>query len=313
MGRQIFLDKRRQDLFNPTEGNPGWIYYLTIVLQVVYLIGFVFGVSLVLVTSTVTHTHFRPGQLNNNLYSERYNSLWWMALFFASMRFLFFLSMQSMFLYRNTSCCNNNNRGNQGCTVFWMIILFGICALDFIALGINSNYLATCNGKNAAGNPCNDPAWCCLAEVHSVPTNHCPNTLTCPGTIVLEKDKLFLTTFALNVIFVVLELYFILLPMILWFLASGPEQITAAPQEEEEEASAAAAAATEQDQRQAEMALLNGEIIDSSRPFVSTAADLKLRRPPPRTPLLIAAAAAAGAPMVHVTPPTVLEKNTKQP
>lgn len=307
MGRKLFVTKKtREDIFNPIEEKPGWIYYLTTTLQFLYLITFVFGMTLLLITAYVEHTHFRPGQLNNNLYSERYNSLWWLALFFAAMRFIFFLCMQSMFLYRNTTCCGGKN---GGCTVFWMIILFSLLALDCIALFFNSHYLHTCNGVEAVGNPCNSYKWCCLADVHSKPGNSCPNTLTCPGTIVLEKNGLFLAIFAFNVVFVALESYFVGLPLMLWFFDSGPEnwkqqQLEQENQQQEQEEN-------EESKRTAEMALMSADIIDVPRATM-VAAETKMRRPlAPRTPLL---AAAATGPMVHVTPPTtVLEKNTKQP
>jgi hypothetical protein len=316
---RIFVDKRRDDLFNPS-GDPHWLYYLTGVLQVLFLIAFIWGVGLVLVTAYVPHTHFQPGQLNNNLYSERFTSLWWLALFFASMRFFFFLSMQSMFLYRNTLCCGGRY---AGCTIFWMMILFGLCALDTIALVININYLATCNGIHAVGNPCNDPAWCCRAEVHANSANHCPNTLTCPGGgPPIEPDKLFLAIFALNVLFVVLELYFILLPMMLWFVAESPQRLVEAEVDQEDEVNAKQE--EEQTKQTAEAALLSAELIPLPPPTIMDnasgskvlAAAIKLRRPP-QTPMLAAAAAAAasggggGGPIVHVTP--FSEKNTKQP
>lgn len=310
---RIFVNGRgKDDLFNPS-GDPHWLYYLTGVLQVLFVIAFIWGVGMVIITAYVPHTHFQPGQLTNNLYSERFTSLWWLALFFASMRFFFFLSMQSMFLYRNTLCCGGRY---AGCTIFWMMILFGLCALDTIALVINSNYLATCNGINAVGNPCNDPAWCCRAEVHVNPANHCPNTLTCPGGgPPVEPDKLFVAIFALNVVFVVLELYFILLPMMLWFVAESPQRLAAANQQEEDEDEATAKQEEAQTKQTAEAALLSAELV---LPSSSTIMDngggggVKLRRPP-QTPMLaaVAAAAASGGPIVHVTP--FSEKNTKQP
>jgi hypothetical protein len=296
------------DWFDASSKEVHWLYYMTVVLQVLFAAGFIFGVGLVLVTAQVTHTHFHPGQPNNNLYSERYTSLWWMALYFASMRFLFFLAMQSMFLYRNTVCCGNG----QGCSVFWIMLLFGLCALDVIALAINSNFLATCNGKNAAGNPCNDPAWCCRAEVHSQPTNRCPNTLTCPGGgPVLHPEKLFLGIFALNVVYVTLELYFILLPLISWFLSPIPLQRRQQQQQQQQKEEEDEQEDEEEKRKRAtaevaaERALMTDNITPT--PPLPTSTEVKFRphRPAPRTPLL--AAAAVGA------PPTLLEKNTKQP
>lgn len=317
MARQIFTNTDSEDLFNPPEGkNPGWIYYLTGVLQFIYLVGFIVGVNIILVSAYVPHTHFRPGQPNNNLYSERYTSLWWMVLFFASMRFLFFLAMQSMFVYRNTRCCGSKN--GQGCTVFWMIILVAILALDVAALVINGNFLSTCNTKDAgASNPCNDPKWCCRADVHDVVTNACPNHgMTCPGTLVLERDGIFLGAFALNVVFVALELYFVLMPMVLWFFSSGPPPYPPAGQQQQQKEEEATAEAEQDSGKQAaaEMALLTGGIAADVPLVTSKPVDVKMRRPAPRTPLLVAAAAGQ---LVHVTPPssttTVVEKNTKQP
>lgn len=319
----IFVDrKRRQDLLNSEEaGGEHWSYYVTVTLQVIFIIGFIWGVGLVLVTAYVPHTHFRPGELNNNLYSERYTSLWWMALFFASMRFLFFLAMQSMYLYRNTMCrCEGRN--TAGCTVFWMIILFALCALDLIALAITSNYLATCNGITAAGNPCNDPAWCCRAEVHADPRNHCPNIMTCPdGGPPVSVDGIFAATFAFNVVFVVLELYFVAQPMVLWFLSTSPSsfsQKTIENDDDNNENDGDAAARAEERkavEEAAQAALMSDSISLASQHALDnnvSSAAVAVKRRIPQTPLLVAAAA-AGIPMVHVTPPTHLEKNTKQP
>jgi hypothetical protein len=220
-----------------------------------------------------------------------------------------------MFLYRNTLCCGKRS---AGCTIFWMIILIALCALDVIALGINSNYLATCNGIHAVGNPCNSPAWCCRAEVHVITANRCPNTMTCPGGgPPIKPDDLFLATFALNVVFVALELYFIAVPLFYWFLSdnnrisggggggiildNGDDDILVN-------------GGGENDKTEAERALLDcAERIDiqSSLPSVAAVVAVtktKMRRVP-QTPLLSAVSTAA--PIAHVTP--LGEKNKKQP
>lgn len=326
---KILVDRDQVDLFDDENENPGWIYYLTHVLQVVYMLGFV-ATTVLFVNAYVVHTHFFPGAPNNDLYSDRYTSLWWLVLCFSTARFLFFLCMQWMFTFRNTMCC----RGRYaGCTVFWMVFMILLFALDFVALLANSYYLATCNGLDSFGNPCNAAGWCCLPEVRVRPGNHCPNEFSgsCPVVPTINKNGTFIGIFSVNVIFVVLELYFVLLPVILWFInfrtiptAAASRKYKMAPLPSEPEAVKPSAPPSEEKDpslQDGEEEEEEGEPRDNmgvrllSRPVVSGGPDsLVLRRPVvvPQTPLLAAAKAAQAPPLIaHVTPAT--EKNTKQP
>lgn len=312
-GRNIFvLDSEHGDILDDANENHTWVYYLTHVLQVVYGLGFVAS-AILFVNAYVVHTHFFPGAANNDLYSDRYTSLWWWVLCFGTLRFAFFICMQWLFTFRNTMC-NAKKRPFPGCTLVWLVLMVLLLAADIVGLVVNSYYLATCNGLDAYGNPCNAPGWCCYPDVRVRPGNHCPNEFSgsCPAFNLppLDKEPTFLGIFSINVVFVALELYFVLLPLALWFKnfntlqsikrASGkqPNPTPSAPREEGgDDSSATAPLAGDQEKLYARI-----------RANADTAA--VLRRPyVPQTPLL---AAVAAGPIVHVTPPAV-EKNTKQP
>lgn len=294
------------DYFNddvPETARMHWIYYLTHTLQVVYLIGFVAS-AVLFINAFVVHTHFYPGMPNNDLYSERYTSLWWTSLLFGTMRFIFFIFMTFMFMFRNIVC---GRKRYAGCTITWVCLMVGILALDFVGLIINGHYLATCNDVNAVGNPCNSADWCCLPAVRIIPTNHCPNEMSgsCLPGLVPSKNPTFLGIFSVNVIFVVLELYFVLLPIVLWFNAfrAPPTEADKA----EEDATEVEFAETKSALETLDPALaVTGESI----PVTFKTVNVVQRRPAPQTPLL---AAAANRLIAHVIPGSSAEKNTKQP
>lgn len=103
----------------------GW-YYTIHVFLIVY--GLAYVASLVLIqNATVPHTYFKA---NNNgvLYSLRYTSLYWMALFFACMRIFILVSLSSLILYRSTKCCGCRY---SGCSIIWatVFIITGVCVL----------------------------------------------------------------------------------------------------------------------------------------------------------------------------------------
>lgn len=328
-GRNIFvLDSEHGDILDDANENHTWVYYLTHVLQVVYGLGFVAS-AILFVNAHVVHTHFFPGAPNNDLYSERYTSLWWWVLCFGTLRFAFFICMQWLFTFRNTMC-GAKTRRFPGCTLVWLVLMVLLLAADVVGLVVNSYYLATCNGLDAYGNPCNAPGWCCYPDVRVRPGNHCPNefSASCPVLPPLDKEPTFLGIFSINVVFVALELYFVLLPLVLWFknfntlqsikrvqsiknaVEERPKPNPSAPPLEtpgkDTDPSLADTAAT------APPATENANVLARIRAGIDTAA--VLRRPyVPQTPLLAAAGARpASGPVVHVTPPSV-EKNTKQP
>lgn len=331
---KIFTNADEVDLFDDDNENPHWIYYLTHVLQVVYLVGFV-CTTVLFVNAYVVHTHFFPGAPNNDLYSDRGTSLWWFVLCFNTLRFLFFLCMQWMFTFRNTLCCKSRY---AGCTIFWMVLMVLILAADFVALMANSYFLATCNGLDAFGNPCNAAGWCCLPDVRVRPGNHCPNefSASCPVVPEISKNYTFLGIFAVNVIFVVLELYFVILPLVLWFVnfRTIPKRAAAAavvavrrleeapaPTAPEMDKNALAELdptlePNDDDTSTATTPLLKDPSTLGVQARIRATDTVILRRPGliPQTPLLAAAkssVAGAGGLISHVTPTT--EKNTKQP
>lgn len=316
-GRNIFvLDSEHGDILDDANENHTWVYYLTHVLQVVYGLGFVAS-AILFVNAHVVHTHFFPGAPNNDLYSERYTSLWWWVLCFGTLRFAFFICMQWLFTFRNTMC-GAKTRRFPGCTLVWLVLMVLLLAADVVGLVVNSYYLATCNGLDAYGNPCNAPGWCCYPDVRVRPGNHCPNefSASCPVLPPLDKEPTFLGIFSINVVFVALELYFVLLPLVLWFKNFNTLQsIKRAPQPSPKPSAPSAddpSLSEENDDIANDPSGDNVNLLARIRTGIDTAA--VLRRPyVPQTTLLAAAGVRpASGPVVHVTPPSV-EKNTKQP
>lgn len=187
-------------------------YYLTNVLLFIYGAGFV--ASLVLLqNATVLYTH----TLGNNygpLYSDRYVTQWWWALFFACTRFWLFLSVCSLLLYRKTG---------TWCNMLWMVPIFLFVLMDVAALLMMSGYLATCNGSANGNfnNPCNSNNWCCDARIYTNAAHHCRPTAPCPAPQAQTLEQMrpnsdFLWLFALNVVSVAFGLYFLALPTLTW-------------------------------------------------------------------------------------------------
>ncbi len=187
------------------------------IVLILYGLGYI--ASLVLVQNAhVPYTYFKA---NNNgvLYNQRYVSLYWYALFFCCMRLFVFLVVLSMLLYRKTLCCGRY----AGCTVFWMAILVVLIMTELFALAIMGSYLGRCNGLGEVDNPCNDDKWCCAPEIFGDAANLCDNTAACTPAVSLAEMRAnvdFLWLFAVTVVFVAGDIFFLLLPLGLWMTAT---------------------------------------------------------------------------------------------
>jgi hypothetical protein len=198
-----------------TPNGGGYYYYYVInVMLLLYALGFI--ASLVLVQNAhVIHTHHK-GNVNGPLYSNRFTSMFWVALVLCVCRLWTFLVVNSMILYRKTRCC-----GGYGCTIFWSILLVLCVAADYLALAILGNYYRNCNGFEQLDNPCNDYKWCCVEAIYAIGTNLCGNTCTPFIPIgALKPNPDFLWLFWTTVVFCVLDLVFLLMPLGMWLAAS---------------------------------------------------------------------------------------------
>jgi hypothetical protein len=144
---------------------------------------------------------------------------------------------------------------------------------------------------------------------------------SCVVPLPLNMNGTFVGLFAVNVVFLLLEIYFVALPLVLWFISfrslPGPQSA----QDFYDEVPTASAPPSEagNDDADYDPALEEGAA-PTAPPYVDTksriganAAGVAIVRRPvvPHTPLLAAAAAARTNPIAHVTP--VTEKYTKQP
>jgi len=217
-----------------------WYYVLQIILGI-YSLSFI-AYLVLLQNATVTHSYDTP---NNQgiLWSDRYNSLYWAALFFSSMRGFVVLIVSSMTLYRNITC-----GGAPGCTIFWTTLLFGIVMLDLIGFAILGSFYSRCNMTGQHGNPCNSKLLCCVPEIFNDPSNMCGSNVGCPVPLSIEPDVdfiwLFWTSFGFNIV----NLMLMGVPLAMWSwgmeeAASGPSpcdgpdaaQIGTDEEEEEEQ------------------------------------------------------------------------------
>jgi len=206
-------------------GTSVW-YWVLHVMLVIYALGYLASLAISLNT-VVPHTYFKANQ-NGVLYSDRYNSAYWLATFFSAFRLFVFLVLCSMILYRNTRCCGRYG----GCTVFWIVLLVGLVLLELFNFTILTNFFVKCNGVDQVDNPCNDLLWCCVPSVFANPSNLCSNTIACapltgsgaPTPTSLDQLKPntdFIWMFSVSTVFMVFDAFFLLLPIGLWLVNSA--------------------------------------------------------------------------------------------
>lgn len=220
-----FRDPSRKGESDTYNGTSPW-YWVLHVMLVIYALGYLASLAISLNT-VVPHTYFKANQ-NGVLYSDRYNSAYWLATFFSAFRLFVFLVLCSMLLYRNTRCCGQNG----GCTVFWIMLLMGLVLLELFNFTILTNAFVKCNGVDQVDNPCNDLMWCCVPEVYTNPTNLCSNTIACapltgdgvptPTSLSqLKPNTDFIWMFSVTVCFMAFDVFFLLLPIGLWLVNSS--------------------------------------------------------------------------------------------
>jgi hypothetical protein len=202
-----------------TDGGGGVYYYVINVMLVLYAIGFV--ASLVLIQNAhVVHTHHK-GNVNGPLYSNRFTSMFWLALVLCVCRLWTFLVVNSMILYRRTQCCPNASGVGNGCTIFWSMLLVLCVVADYLVLAILGAYYRNCSGVEQLDNPCNDYQWCCVEAVYVIGSNLCGNTCTpfIPASA-LKPNPDFLWLFRTTVAFCAFDLVFLLMPLGMWLTAN---------------------------------------------------------------------------------------------
>jgi hypothetical protein len=204
----LFNAETQHDTFE--QGTPS--YYVTNVTLFIY--GAAVVASLVLLqNATVLHTN----TLGNNygpLYSDRFVTQWWWALFFNATRIMLFMCVCALLLYRKTS---------RWCNILWLVPITIFVVMDLGAVFMLGGYLGACNGQSTGNfnNPCNSYNWCCDVRIYSRPENHCRPTAPCPPgqAQTLEQMKPnsdFLWLFAINVISLAFDIYFLVIPALAW-------------------------------------------------------------------------------------------------
>jgi hypothetical protein len=197
----------------------GWIQ--TALHTVLALYGLGFMATLVLLeNATIEHGFMSMGTEYGRFYSERHASIWSLALRFTTLRFLLFLVLCQLTVYRNTKC------GGCSCVSFWYALAVALAALDLVALALLGTLMAGRNSPAPAQrfNPANDYRRCCDPRVYQATGSNCPVTsaLACPSGIRLEQMQAnpdFVWLLAINVATAVGALGVILGPPIMWATA----------------------------------------------------------------------------------------------
>lgn len=212
--KNVFLTSKGEDAYDISVG---W-YYVLHILLVIYGLGYVASL-MQLQNAHVEHTYHKAND-HGTLYSQRYVQLYWYALFFIAARVFVVFVVQSMLLYRKYFCCGGKV---AGCTVMWSAFLVVLVIIELMVLSILGYYYGKCNGLDQLDNPCNDLKWCCAPEIFNNPANKCSNTIACTPPLTLASmvpDVDFVALFSVSVVFVAMDLVFLLLPMGLWMTAS---------------------------------------------------------------------------------------------
>lgn len=217
----VYRDAKGRDIYKKTRAP----YYVLVIFMMIYLLGFL--ASLVLVQNAyVPHTHTYQNN-NGPLYSERYNSMYWYALMFSACRMFLFITVCSVILYRNTSCCCGPPE-NRGCGYFWAIFLVMWVVIDVCVMAIFASFFHGCNVPGNAGNPCNDIRYCHVPEVYNNPSSGCTYMTAWNPPVVLgelTRNTDFVWIFSVSVVFVAFDLLFLLWPLLQWiFNTTGSAQ-----------------------------------------------------------------------------------------
>lgn len=187
-----------------------WTYYVSRNALVTWVLCLL-ATSALQINAQIPHTYFFGG-VNGILHTEQFVSMQAIALALSATRFMQFIALCGLMAFRRNSCGRY-----PAPSVFWALLLSVLVLLDITALLINSALLHSCNSPEPGnqGNPCNAPNWCCAPEVHSNSANGCRISGPCiagfavASVAQLSRREDFLWTFALNVLFVLCGLAFV--------------------------------------------------------------------------------------------------------
>ncbi len=213
-----FFVETKQGHVDAYDIGSGW-YYVFHVMLIIYGLGYI--ASLVLIQNVQVEHTFHKANVHGVLYSDRYVSAYWLAVFLMTFRPLIFVVVCSLLLYRNTTCCGNKA---TACSAFWVVLLVLFVLADLLSFAIMSSFWTKCNGLGQAGNPCNSYKWCCAANIYSDPSNLCSITAACDPVVTLSElqpNVDFVWLFSVSVAFAAFDVFFLMVPIALWLSGSS--------------------------------------------------------------------------------------------
>jgi hypothetical protein len=162
--KNLFLQVDGKDLY---DGSSGWFYVYNIFLWI-YSLGTLCATSLQL-TAQVTNTYTR-GRVYGVLYSLRYTQAWWFVLSFMGLRWVTFMAVCLLILYRRTVSKKN---GVPVRSIVCGFVIFVTYFLELWGIVVMGYYWWNANGLLQADNPANNPRWCCDPLVNRNELNGC--------------------------------------------------------------------------------------------------------------------------------------------
>ena len=199
------------------------VYYIFQIMLFFYMLGTVASLYLVQ-NASIRHSHTFDGNFGP-LYSERYNSAHWLSVSFCAVRIFTFISVLSMILYRRTVYCCGKRRPNA-CGVWWTSLLLACIVCELAVLTLSGSFFPSCNVPGYANNPCHDLRYCQVEEVWSDPGSRCTYKTAwdnAPALSDLRIDKDFLAFFIISCLFLLFDLVFLLVPLVLWLRIVPPD------------------------------------------------------------------------------------------
>lgn len=214
--------------FHPVYDRKPWFYWLLWIFLIIYTIvlGGVY-LGLFVHNSSPLHSWFtKPGLPGDELVSFR-GSFTVAMIRVSVFSHLFFL----MF-----GMCLIAFRKTYGCNVVWFALILVCAILALIAWAAFTSSYSHCNGLNEFGNLCNDPRYCCVAEVLAA-TTFCPNVLPCAAPPVtlgeLHPRGDFLGLYWTHTILFLMQGFFV--GLVVWSMSLSPEEDEEEKEKEEEE------------------------------------------------------------------------------
>jgi hypothetical protein len=191
-----------------------WTQVALIATAVIYALTYPAYVVVVM-NVNIVHTYFYTPTSWGTLFSCRYSSIAWWAMFMSAFRLFMPLAVFTLVLLRRI----------KGCITLQTLVVAGIFVLDVLVVFLLLFLAIECNKGGTQCNICDDALKCCVPEFGA--GNNCPNMGT-PCLFNLSPSQLywnpsFTGAFITNWLYLIADLIIGVLIAIIWYnLLPGP-------------------------------------------------------------------------------------------